>query len=256
MGIVSLSGTNTYLGETLIQSGILNLNGSVLGDLNIESSGTLSGNATVKGSIYNSGTISPGDPINEVFTTDLYLYSTSVYHVEVDSTGCSLINATGTAILGGVLEVTQDPASYSSSGQYTILQTTGGIKGAFDSMVIHGLPGYQFHLENNGYTLSLIYKFIPLPPKNLRGKRIKNQFLTQTDLVNVLRWDPPINGAVPVAYKVYRTNLNRLIGIVGAGRALNFEDHNRSKNITYTYYIVSVDAQDNNSLPASITVTP
>ena len=61
---------------------------------------------------------------------------------------------------------------------------------------------------------------------------------------------------MPVAYKVYRTNLNTLIGIVGAGKALNFEDHIRSKNVTYTYYIVSVDAQNNNSLPASITITP
>ena len=88
-------------------------------------------------------------------------------------TSCSLIDVTGTANLAGVLEVTQDPGSYSSSGQYTILQTTGGITGAFDSIVIHSLPGYQFHLENNGYTLSLIYEFIPLPPTNLQGKSNK-----------------------------------------------------------------------------------
>ncbi len=163
---------------------------------------------------------------------------------------------TGTAILGGVLEVTQNPGSYSSSGQYTILQTTGGISEAFDSIVIHSLPGYQFDLENNGYTLSLNYQLIPLPPTNLQGKRIKNQFLTQTDNVNVLQWDAPIDGAVPVVYNVYRTDLSTLIGIVEAGGALYFEDHNRLKNVTYTYYIVSVDAQDNNSLPASITVTP
>ena len=73
IGTVNLSGTNTYLGETLLQSGIMNLNGSVLGDLNIESRGTLSGNATVHGSLYRSGTVSPGDSIGNVFTTDLYL---------------------------------------------------------------------------------------------------------------------------------------------------------------------------------------
>ncbi len=158
--------------------------------------------------------------------------------------------------MGGVLEVTQDPGAYGSSGQYTILQTTGGINGAFDSIVIHSLPGYQFQLENNGYTLSLIYEFVLLPPTNLQGKRIKNVFLNQTDIVNVLQWGPPIGGVVPVAYKIYRTNLNTLIGIVGAGGALYFEDHIRSKNVTYTYYIVSVDAQNNNSLSASITITP
>lgn len=251
MGIINLSGTNTYLGETLIQSGTLNLNGSILGDLNIEPSGTLSGNATVNGSIFNRGTIDPGS-LGEVFTSDLSLYSTSVYNVEIDSTNSSLIDVTGAALLGGVLEVTQDPGSYNASGQYTILRTTGGISGAFDSIVIHSLPGYEFHLEKNGNTLSLLYKFIPLPPTNLRGKRIKNQFLTQTDIVNVLHWDPPSDGAVPVAYKVYRDNLNTLIGVVEAGKALKYEDHNRAKNVTYTYYIVSVDAQGNNSVPATI----
>lgn len=257
LGTVIMTGANTYLGDTHIQSGTLNLNGSVTSDVYIDADGTLSGNATINGTINNSGTISPGNSIGEIFATDLILNSTSIYDVEIDPSNSDLLTVTGTAILGGALVVTQDPGSYGSSGQYTILQTTGGIAGEFDSIVINSLPGFQFSLENTGDTLLLNYTIVPLSPTNVQGKQIKNQFVAQTDIVNILKWDPAIGGeVVPLAYNVYRNNLSTLIGTVRADQILIFEDHNRKKNVVYTYYIVAVDAQGNASLPVSITITP
>ena len=134
-GTLNLSGTNTYLGETLLQSGILNLNGSLLGDLNIESSGTLSGNATVHGSLYSSGTISPGNSIGNVFTTDLYLTSTSVYDVEVNSAGGSdEIIASGVAQISGGVVVTPDDVNFTTPLTYTIISTGTGVTGSFSSL--------------------------------------------------------------------------------------------------------------------------
>ena len=134
-GTVSLTGTNTYLGGTLIQSGTLNLNGSVSGDLNIELGGTLSGNATINGNIYNNGTISPGNSIGEIFTTDLYLYPTSFYNVEVNSAGDSdTIIASGLAQIGGGVIVTPDDFNFTTPLTYTIISTGTGVTGEFSSL--------------------------------------------------------------------------------------------------------------------------
>ena len=129
-GTVSLTGANTYLGGTLIQSGTLNLNGSVNGNLNIDASGILSGNATVNGNIYNNGTISPGNSIGEIFTTDLYLYPTSIYDVEVNSAGDSdIITASGFAQIDGGVVVSPDDLNFTTPLTYTIISTGTGMTG-------------------------------------------------------------------------------------------------------------------------------
>lgn len=255
VGMVNLSGTNTYLGGTLIQSGTLNLNGSVSGDLHINSAGTLSGGATVGGSIYSSGTISPGSSISEIITTNLYLDSTSLYSVEVTPSSCGLLQLTGSATLAGTLEVTQDLGSYGSSGEYCILQTTEGIMDSFDSIMVHSLPGFQFNLQNRSQGLFLVYNLIPLSPTNLQSQQIKNQFLGQTDIVNRVKWNQSVGGGtVPVVYWIYRDNLSTLIGSIEADQPLIFEDHNRLKDRVYTYYIVAIDAENNRSVPVNITL--
>ena len=86
-GILALIGANTYFGGTRVQSGTLKLNGSVSGDVNIELKGSLAGNAEVNGSINCRGKISPGNSIGEILTTDLHLYPSSTYFVEVNSAG-------------------------------------------------------------------------------------------------------------------------------------------------------------------------
>lgn len=168
-GIVNLSGTNTYLGETLIQSGILNLNGSILGDLNIESRGKLSGNATVNGSIYNYGTISPGNSIGEVFTTDLYLYSTSVYNVEVDSDGNSdQIIASGFAQIDGEVVVSPEDLNFTTPMTYQIISTDTGFTGNFSSLTSSS-PALM-KLIYNPLTIELTY--LPLDAISLEGNAL------------------------------------------------------------------------------------
>lgn len=168
-GTVSLNGANTYLGGTLIQSGILNLNGSVSGDVNIDSGGTLSGNATVSGSIISSGTISPGNSIGTIFSGPVQLSGSSIFEVELDPTGIDLLNVSGTAMLAGTLEITQDPGTGFSNGPYTFLQTTGGISGAFDTIIINELPGYRFVLGNDGFNLFLTLFGLPIQTSGLSG---------------------------------------------------------------------------------------
>ena len=63
-GTMVLSGNNTYVGGTNIQEGVLQVDGSIMSPVIIESAGTLSGVGTIGGNVSNSGAIAPGDSGN------------------------------------------------------------------------------------------------------------------------------------------------------------------------------------------------
>jgi len=158
-GTVSLVGANTYFGDTVIQSGMLNLDGSVSGNVYIEVGGTLSGNGTVNGNIYNNGTISPGNSIGAMFTTDLYLYPTSIYDVEINAAGESdMIEASGSAQLGGSVVITPDTINFTARRTYTIITAGGGVTGIFSSLT-SSVPSIMSLIYN---PLSVQLSYVPL----------------------------------------------------------------------------------------------
>jgi len=179
-GTVSLMGANTYVGTTLVQSGILQLNGSVTGDLTVAAGGTLSGNATVGGNIYNSGTIAPGNSIGTIFTTNLVLYPTSTYNVEIDAAGNSdMIVASGSAEVGGTVAVTPIGDSFIRPLTYTIITTGSGVTGTFSGLT-SSTPALMT-LIYNPLTVQLSY----LPLENIQlsynAHNVANCFATITD---------------------------------------------------------------------------
>ena len=94
-----------------------------------------------------------------------------------------------------------------------------------------------------------------LPPLDLKGFQRANRFVTQTDYINTLTWEAPTQGTPPVEYKIYLdSSLQKEIAVVFNHHRLRFEDHNRKKGKTYTYFIVSVDRKGNISFPASVTI--
>jgi len=168
-GTVSLNGINTYLGNTFIQSGTLNLNGSVTGDLTIESTGTLSGNASVAGNLYSSGTISPGNSIGTINVTNLFQSSTNVYAVEVNSAGDSdEIIASGSAQVGGSVVVIPDNTNFTSPLTYTIISSGTGVTGTFSSLT-STVPSLK-RLIYNPLSVELIY--LPLGAIALEGNAL------------------------------------------------------------------------------------
>lgn len=93
------------------------------------------------------------------------------------------------------------------------------------------------------------------PVSGLSGVQIKNRFLTQVDLVNVITWQADADSIV-IGFRIYRNEaLTDLAGSVGPNDR-RFEDHGRNKNKIYAYFVVAFDAQGNESLAESIVVNP
>jgi hypothetical protein len=66
----------------------------------------------------------------------------------------------------------------------------------------------------------------------------------------------PPTGNTPVAYQIYRdASLTQLVTTVPASGILQYDDHDRNPNVSYTYYIVSIDQTGSPSYPAS-TIVP
>ena len=96
--------------------------------------------------------------------------------------------------------------------------------------------------------------FTPIPPippidGNVNGICKTNVFLAQTEIFNVLSWD-----AVPGAtgYRVYRDEARTILA--GETISTQFDDHNRKPNVTYTYFIVVVNASGGETLIGSTVV--
>jgi hypothetical protein len=156
--------------------------------------------------------------------------------------------------LGGELQIVQEPGYYSETGRYLILTTTEGFSGAFSSLVVQGLPGFTFTVQQDGYDVYLVYTVCPpLAPTDVQGRQ--KDHLCSGKRVNVIKWCPPTGGTPVTAYLVYRND--NLIGVVSAKDELKFVDYLcPGKARAYTYYVKSVDRQKVSSLPASVTIVP
>jgi autotransporter-associated beta strand protein len=133
-GTLTLSGVNTYTGPTGIESGVLNVTGSI-GSSNLT---TVMGGATLTGSgatgatmVKPGGVLAPGSGVPGSAMSvlgDLGFNSAAIYQVAINSTTASLANVKGSASLSGDVLADFSPGSYLAR-KYTILTTTGGLGG-------------------------------------------------------------------------------------------------------------------------------
>ncbi|SPZ55044.1 Extracellular serine protease precursor [Serratia quinivorans] len=153
IGTLVLTGNNSYAGPTLINQGLLAINGSVTSDVTVQNAGVLGGSGTV-GSLTarSGGTVAPGNSIGTLnVTRNLSFEPGSRYAVEVAPNGQSdRIQSNGSATIGGgevavSLENSTNLLSQSEvrsllGQQYNILTAQQGISGQFYSVA----PNYLF----------------------------------------------------------------------------------------------------------------
>ncbi|MGO4736837.1 autotransporter domain-containing protein [Bosea sp. 2KB_26] len=156
-----------YSGTTTVSAGMLVVNGSLGGEIDVLSGARLQGSGTVGATTIRSGaTIAPGNSIGTLTVAgDVAFERGAIYEVEVDAGGMAsdLIRASGMARLGGgsVVHLGED-GNYRANQRYTILTADRGVLGRFDDVSSR----YLFLDPSLGYdatsvTLTLLRNDLP-----------------------------------------------------------------------------------------------
>lgn len=155
----------------------------------------------------------------------------------------------------GVMVVTASPIVnhiYATIGSFNVTLRVTNSAGTSTSKVFSS----RF-MSNNGGPTAIVSQVFPAPPSNAVGRQECCRYPTQTDIINIITWNPPLTGIPPVEYRIYRdASLTDLIATIPASGPLLFSDHNRLPDTTYTYYLVSVSSDGLLSSYISITIEP
>ncbi len=166
-GVATIDGTAS--GPITVNSGgLATVDGTASGLVTVNSGGNLNGTGFLTNTVTvnDGGTITPGDnAIGTIHVNTLNMGSDANAGIEISPPPISsLIAVTGTATLGGTVQLKVDPGFYGTSGSYTIL-TAGTVSGTFQNGVNGGLLGYLYELIYFPTHVDLHYSlFIPTPP--------------------------------------------------------------------------------------------
>ncbi len=149
-GLLQLTGANTYTGLTNVQAGELNIQGSVVSEIQVQAGATLSGSFTANkipsnpnsGNLTNSGTVSPGGTsVGQINLQGNYIQNGSgTLLVDITPTGNVndklFLTMGGTVTLAGTLNVVVDNGNYIAGTTYTIINAP--VTGTFGTVVKSG----------------------------------------------------------------------------------------------------------------------
>jgi outer membrane autotransporter protein len=128
-----LTGASTYTGSTTVDAGALVVNGSIATSslLTVNAGSLVGGTGTLPSTMINGGTLAPGNSIGTLGVQgNLALSPAATQQIEVSATAADRTNVSGTATLGGTVQVAAAPDDYGPHTSYVILHAEGGVSGA------------------------------------------------------------------------------------------------------------------------------
>jgi hypothetical protein len=147
-------------------------------------------------------------------------------------------------------------ASYALILNYTVTQSDLDNGSIINLAQVDGTTALFTPVISNQASFTVFVNQIILPPRHLQGYRTSNQFLDQVDYIDVLKWKAPSGGELPVGYKIFSdAQLKNLVAKILYPNVTEYRVHNRRKQQSYTYYLVSVDSLGMMSKPISITIS-
>lgn len=172
-GTLSLTNFNTYTGDTTVNGGRLDVDGSITSDTTVNTGATLGGNGTIFGNvtIADGGTMAPGNSIGQTNVVGTYTQgANSIFELEVRPApvGAELpgidfdqTNVTGNIIIepGATVNVVPQAGTYELGNTFRFLDATGTRMGTYDMLngatFNGGLLNGQLFYDANGAELRI-----------------------------------------------------------------------------------------------------
>jgi outer membrane autotransporter protein len=143
-GTTILTAANTYTGDTTVNGGTLEVDGSIASAKTfVNPGGALAGIGTIGGNLFSSGLVSPGDSPGTLAVTGNYTQNAAgTLRIEIGGLALAqhdLLQMSGTATLDGTLQLVRFNNFTPVSGDsVVILSATGGVTGTFATVEIGG----------------------------------------------------------------------------------------------------------------------
>jgi len=156
----------------------------------------------------------------------------------------------------GTIAITPSPLidhTYDNAGSYDVTLRVKNSSGTSTFQIFSS----RFMSNNGGPSAERTHTIesLPTPPSHVVGYQNRFQTPYRIDIINVIKFNPPVEGWTPVAYRIFRDpGLTDLIHTIPEEAPLKFFDHNRHSHTDYTYYIVSVSSSGAISGPVSLTI--
>ncbi len=216
-GLMLLTGASTYTGDTTINDGVLQLDGSIASaETTVNLGGTLSGIGTVGGNLTNNGTVSPGDSPGTLTVNGNYTQNASGnLIIEIASLAThDLLQMGGAANLDGTLTIVK-LANFSvvAGDKIIFLTAAGGVNNEFATVV-----------TDFGPTGTLISPEVIYEPNDVALLFAQGSFV--------------IGGLTPNQTSV-AVNLNNSVGDARADALINFLDTEPLANLPHDYDLIA-----------------
>ncbi|MES2604027.1 MAG: autotransporter domain-containing protein, partial [Pseudomonadota bacterium] len=154
-GNLILTGTSTFTGPTVVNSGVLSVNGAISSTVIVNGGGQLGGNGTVGAiTVASGGRLAPGNSIGTLNAASLTLAPGSTYVVEVSPLAADRINLTGAASLNGTLAL-QPAAGVYTATSYRLIQA-GSVSGTFATVTGNSFAGLDTTIQYSATAVDLV----------------------------------------------------------------------------------------------------
>ncbi len=192
-GVLTLTADNSYTGGTTIAAGGLVVAGSVRGPVAVLPNAFLGGTGSV-GTTELRGTLSPGSSIGTITVDgDLTFGENSLYLVEVSPLSADRTNVTGSATLGGTVQIVSEPGVYSPGMPYSIL-SAGSMTGTFSGLT-SDFASYTFLAPALTYDANNVYFSLARNATFASVGQTPNQIATGS-AADTLDYDNPVIASI------------------------------------------------------------